>query len=157
MAGQRIEKPAEIAALINKSVYAVLSMSDGDTPYAVPINAVWDGKDFYLHSRHGGRKIEVLRKNRKVTLTFVPQASFVVRHERSSCGASMDFESVCASGVAEILGADSDPDARREALMVIIRHYGLERLPMDEAVFAKTSVIRVRCHSLVAMRKPGIS
>lgn len=157
MSGQKITDRDELRALVAKSAYAVLSMADGDTPYAIPINAVWSGEYIYLHSRHHGRKMEILRKNPKVSLTFVPEAAYVLRHNKSSCGASMNFESVCACGTAEILGADSGLDERRAALMHIVRRYGLENLPMQEEILAKTTVIRVRCESIVGTRKPGVT
>ena len=155
MAGKKIEDLSEIGALVNKSVYGVLSMSDGGSPYAVPLNIIWDDGYFYLHSGLKGRKMEILAKNPKVSLTFVPEASFVVRHERSACGASMDFTSICVSGTAEVLGEGSSLDQRRDWLMKIVRHYGLEKLPIDEPVLAKTGVVRVRPDFITAMRKPG--
>lgn len=157
MPGKFLENPAEIFELANKAVYAVLSMSDDGIPYAVPINAVWSDGCFYMHSRHAGRKIDVLRKNPRVSLTFVPEAAFVMHHERNACGASMAFESVCASGVAELLGEDADPEERRAAMMALVRHYNIAHLPLNDAVLAKTTLIRVRCDSAVGIRKAAIS
>lgn len=155
MGGQIIESREELAGLISKSQYAVLSMCDGVAPYAVPINAAWDGEYFYLHSGHKGRKIDVLRKNPEVFLTFVPEAEFVQRRAGSSCWASMNFRSACVSGTAEILGEDSDLEERRRGLACLARHFGLEGLPMKEAVLAKTTVIRIKSEKIIAMQKPG--
>lgn len=155
MAGKIIGSKEEISRLIAASAYAVLSLSDGGEPYAVPLNAAWDGEYFYLHSRHSGRKIDILRKNPRVHLTFVPEAAFVQRHMRTSCGGSMDFRSVCVSGEAEIMGEGASLDERRAALGLIAAHFGIDHLPMDDAVIAKTTVIRVKSIQISGMEKPG--
>lgn len=155
MAGKKIEDMDEIGALLNRAPFGVLSMTDGDSPYAVPLNMVWEDGYFYMHSGFKGLKMDILRKNPKVALTFVPEADFVLRHDRSSCGASMDFVSICASGTAEVLAEGSSTEQRREWLMKIVKNYGLDHLPMDDTVLAKTAVVRVKAESLSAMRKPG--
>lgn len=155
MAGKKIEDMDEIGALLNRAPFGVLSMTDGDSPYAVPLNMVWEDGYFYMHSGFKGLKMDILRKNPKVALTFVPEASFVLRNDSSACGASMNFVSICVSGTAEVLSEGSSPTLRRDWLMKIVKHYGLAELPMDDAVLAKTAVLRVKAESLSAMRKPG--
>ena len=58
--------------LLKKGEYGVLSMvtSEG-TPYGVPVNYVWDGKDaVYIHCAPEGRKLRYLRET--------PEASFCI-------------------------------------------------------------------------------
>ena len=156
MPGKIIEDSAEVLAVIKKSNYCVLSLSDGDTPYAVPMSAAYDGECFYLHGRHkNSRKMEILQRNPKVSLTFVPQAEYALRHEISACGATMYFESVCVSGVAEILGENTEPSVRAKALKHIAEHYGIGHMAFDERVLAATSLIRVKASSIVGKRNPG--
>lgn len=155
MAGKFTKDSQEIRSIIDKSEYCVLSLVEGDAPYAVPLNVAYDGEFFYLHSRHNGRKIEALKRNPKVFLTFVPEAAFVQHHARTACGASMCFESVCARGAAEVLGPDSPLEERRAGLLCLARRFGIADLPMDEAVLAKTTVIRIKSEEVIGLRKPG--
>lgn len=155
MGGQSIDKRDEVAELINKAQYAVLSLCAGGSPYAVPINLAWDGEYFYLHSGHKGRKLDILRQNPKVFLTLVPEAEFVQRRAGSACGASMNFKSVCISGTAEILGEGSSLEERRAGLRCLARHFGIEDLPMEEAILAKTTLIRIKSEHISGLRKPG--
>lgn len=155
MPGKTIENSAEVEALIKQCNYCIMSMCDGDTPYAVPMNIVYDGEYFYMHSGLKGRKINFLRKNPKVALTFVPSASFVMRHEKSACGGSMDFESICVNGVAEVLEPANNMEALCAGLQHIADYFKVGHLPLDERVLAVTSVIRVKASSIIGKRNPG--
>ncbi|MDE6410700.1 MAG: pyridoxamine 5'-phosphate oxidase family protein [Muribaculaceae bacterium] len=70
-----IEETKDILRKGRECVMAVCS--DGDCPYAVPINYVYDGEHIYLHSAKQGHKIEALKRNPKVSLCVVTQGDIV--------------------------------------------------------------------------------
>ena len=45
--------------LLKTAEFGVLSMADGEQPYGLPLNYVWDGADsIYIHCAPVGRKLE---------------------------------------------------------------------------------------------------
>ena len=57
--------------VIDKASYGVLSMVDGNEPYAIPLSIVRQGEILYFHSAKSGRKVNILAKNSIVSLVFV--------------------------------------------------------------------------------------
>ena len=66
----------QVTALIKNSRVGVLSMVDGNRPYAVAVEHYYDGQHLWVlvSSREGQRKIECLRKN--------PNACFTIYQSR---------------------------------------------------------------------------
>lgn len=65
---REIKDQKALRRLLNHSRYFVLSMSDGDEPYAVPLGYVYDEAEntVYFHCAKEGKKIEFLKRNPKV-------------------------------------------------------------------------------------------
>lgn len=57
--------------VIDKSKYGILSMVDDDVPYGLPLSIVREENALYFHSAKEGRKVEVFRKNPKVSVVFI--------------------------------------------------------------------------------------
>lgn len=95
-------KPKELSredceSLLSKERYGRLALSLDDVPYIVPMSYVYSGGRIYLHSRGGGRKIEMVSKN--------PRVCFEVDHlERNR------WSSVVATGKVEL---SSDVKAKK--------------------------------------------
>lgn len=56
----------ECAALLSATRYGRLGLSLNDLPYVIPMSYVYSNNKIYLHSRGGGRKIDVVSKNPNV-------------------------------------------------------------------------------------------
>ena len=73
--------------VIDKAAFATLATAGDDgTPYAVTLSMVREGEWLYFHGAPEGRKIDALRKNPKVCVTFVgdigvPPGKFTVNYE----------------------------------------------------------------------------
>lgn len=152
---KEISVTEEIALLVNKSVYAVLSMIDGSSPYAVPLNVSWDGEYFYAHCAHEGKKLDVLKSNPKAHLTFVPEAEYFRRTENVACGSTMHYRTVLVSGTAEVLGPDADGEARLRGLKSIAEHFGVGQYPLAPGAVAKATLIRIKPESISGKRNPA--
>lgn len=61
----------EAYEILKSADYGVLSTYNGEYPYGVPVNYVFDGKDIYIHCALEGHKIENIKKHPKVCFTVV--------------------------------------------------------------------------------------
>ncbi len=61
-------KPRELSrdeceSLLSGGRYGRLALSFNDVPYVIPMSYVYSGNRIYLHSRGGGRKVEMASRN----------------------------------------------------------------------------------------------
>ena len=60
--------------LIDRCPHGVIALNSGeDTPYCLPLSFVRKGNSLYFHCALEGRKVDRLRKNPRVCITFVGQ------------------------------------------------------------------------------------
>ena len=57
--------------IIDRAEYGVLSIFDDTYPYQVPLSVVRDGNLIYFHCALTGKKLDLIQKNNKVSMTFV--------------------------------------------------------------------------------------
>lgn len=98
---KEIRDPGRIEEILSSSLFCHLSMSDGDTPYCVPICYAYSNGRIILHSADEGRKIDILSKNPKVCILF-EQGCEMVRGP-SACEYGMRYETVMIEGTARFL------------------------------------------------------
>lgn len=112
--------------LIDRCTHGVAAISTGeDTPYCLPLSFVRVGEELYFHCAHEGRKVDLLRKNPRVCVTFVggDEPAFVPPAMYTSY-----FQSAMVTGTAREV---TDPDEKRRALRALC-----EKLtPGDMAAF----------------------
>ena len=112
--------------LIDRCTHGVAAISTGeDTPYCLPLSFVRVGEELYFHCAHEGRKVDLLRKNPRVCVTFVggDEPAFVPPAMYTSY-----FQSAMVTGTAREV---TDPDEKRQALRALC-----EKLtPGDMAAF----------------------
>ena len=56
----------ECISILDSAKFGRLGLSSDDNPYVIPMSYVYSGGKIYLHSRGGGRKIEMAVKNSRV-------------------------------------------------------------------------------------------
>lgn len=56
----------ECVSILSSAKFGRLGLSSDDNPYVVPMSFVYSGGKIYLHSRGGGRKIEIATRNPRV-------------------------------------------------------------------------------------------
>jgi nitroimidazol reductase NimA-like FMN-containing flavoprotein (pyridoxamine 5'-phosphate oxidase superfamily) len=98
-------------------------MSDGDTPYVVPLNFGYEydegkGLTLYFHCATEGRKLDIMRKNPKVC--FEMDCSHKLVSADEACGYTMEFESVIGEG--EVIIQESNDD-KVAALKLVMEKY----------------------------------
>lgn len=106
----------ECLYLIEHTSHAVLSTTDNSgTPYGVPITPILLNGKLYFHcSKMGGRKVDNLRQNKKVSLCFIG------KDDISQPEFAVNFASVIVAGTAkEITGSE---EIKRIQLEICKRH-----------------------------------
>lgn len=142
----RLRSAADARAIMNSCDFALLSTADSENiPYGVPVSPVLEENRLYFHCAKAGRKLENIRQNPHVCLTFakvllVDGENFTTR-----------YESVIAEGTAAIV---ADETEKRHALQLLCRRYTQHS---DEEIdayiqryFAQTGVVRVELENISA-------
>lgn len=110
---------AECREILTRQRMCVLSTTDGNQPYAVPIFYGFDGESVYLGIAEG-RKTEVLDRNPLLCITV------------AETGPGDDWRSVVVMGRAEWI---TEPEQRARAIKVMMDH---NRRPEREAARSTT-------------------
>jgi uncharacterized protein len=144
-----VTDPAELTSIIDRAPYCVVSMSDGDDPYGVPMCFGHDNGWIYCHCAVEGKKLEIIRRRPRVWVLFVADPE--IRTGTSPCRWTMAYDSVMGWGEAEVLDNEA---ARRRGLDAVCAHY--KGSAPDEGyppgAFEKTAVIRIRLDGLTGKR-----
>jgi nitroimidazol reductase NimA-like FMN-containing flavoprotein (pyridoxamine 5'-phosphate oxidase superfamily) len=127
-----------IDSIIHKSLVCRIAMSDGETPYVVPLSFGYDGNNIYLHGAKEGRKIDILKRNPKVCFEFETECE-VLPAERA-CSFTMRYRSVIGYGNACFL---EDSEEKIAAMRIIMRHYTDKTFILTDNDVENITVIRV--------------
>jgi uncharacterized protein len=110
-----------IEAIIRECQVCYVGMVDEDnTPYVVPFNFGYEDGFIYLHSAREGRKMDILKKNNRVCVTFSTGHELRHQSEGVACSYSMKFKSVMAFGHVEFI---EDYDQKIALLNKVMTHY----------------------------------
>lgn len=115
-----VKETALLEELLAICEYGTLSLVDGDVPYGVPLNFVWYEKSICFHGAKEGRKMELISKNPKASLSIVKPLSLIPSYfsnTRSACPATQLFMSVHMVGTIKIVEDEKQKCAMLMALM----------------------------------------
>ncbi len=119
----------ELIQTANKSDVCYLGMADeNNQPYVLPFNFGLFENNIYLHSAKTGHKINIMKMNPKVCVSFSSDHVLRWQHEDVACSYSMKFRSVLAFGKVEFI---DDFDEKIKALNVIMRKYTGKDFPFN--------------------------
>ena len=128
-----------------------LGLSDGSTPYVVPMSYGYeltaDGKlTLHLHCAGEGRKLEILRKNPHVCFEISRKVRLAYDEMTGSCTAK--YRSVIGSGRAVI---ETDVQDKLRSLEALMRQAGhTDHPPFDEKLLNMTTTIRIEAAEYAA-------
>jgi len=140
---KKIHGQPAIEAVIAASPFCRLAMSDGETPYIVPLCFGYEANTLYFHSARKGRKISILQKNPQVCVQF--DCDLDLQPAEKPCDWGLGYKSVIGFGRATFV---EDPEAKRQALAVIMSQYTRGQFEFDDASLKKTMVVRVDLNEL---------
>jgi uncharacterized protein len=93
------DNQTDIEKIINKCEVCYVAMTDeNNMPYVLPFNFGYSNKRLYLHGTKTGRKIDILKRNNNVCVTFSTDHSLVYQNDSVACSFTMKFRSVVAFG-----------------------------------------------------------
>ncbi len=157
-----ITDPVMIHAILDQAAYGTLAVTEGETPYAVPVNFVRVGGDIYFHGALSNRKMKALRANPRVSFSVVESysviASFFSATEGSACPATHFFKSVSIDGIASLVESREEKAVMFTALMEKLQPEGGYK-PFSEESYDKvlkaTAVVKITPERTCAKFKFG--
>ena len=133
MGTRQITKETEIQEILGKTEYCNLSMVDEkNEPYVLPFNFGFDNQYIYLHSASTGKKIDILKKNPAVCLSFSCDHELFFRHEHVACSYNMKFRSLLVYG--QVIFIDDFNDKIDCMNMIMKKYTGKEFKYNDPAI-----------------------
>jgi nitroimidazol reductase NimA-like FMN-containing flavoprotein (pyridoxamine 5'-phosphate oxidase superfamily) len=141
---KEIKDEAVIREILEKSDLCRLGFVDNDEAYIVPVNYACEGITIYFHSAPAGRKIELMKKNNRVSFEIEHTAEIITGE--LPCSFTSRYRSVMGRG---ILSIENDPALKKQAMDLIMQKYGAEiELNYDEKVFSRMIIIKLQIQSL---------
>jgi uncharacterized protein len=137
---KEIKKKRIIAEILLKSNICRIAMMDVDVPYIVPVNYGYNDVDnsLYIHSGVEGKKIDLLRKNKKVCFEIEYQSTIIP--DKEPCGWSTKYRSLIGYGSASII---TEPEAIVRGLDIIMAHQGVKKCKYEEKHFPNLVIIKI--------------
>lgn len=141
--------------LMDRCTYGVVSISTGEnTPYCLPLSLVRVDNRLYFHCAKAGRKLDLLRRNPRVCVTFVGASEPAYVAEKNMY--TDYFQSAMVTGIAvEVLEEDEKLEALR-ALCTKMTPEGMTGDNFERAMagsLAATGVWRIDMEEITAKAK----
>lgn len=146
-----ITEQSEIDEIIHNARVCSLAMIDDGKPFCVPMNFGYHDGIIYLHGAAFGRKIDALKLNPDVCISFHTDEALNIRHENVACSYSMKFKSVLAHGKV-IFVTDNDEKAR--ILNIVMKNYsGRDDFKYSKPALDGVGVFFVKPEELTAFNR----
>lgn len=116
--------PAHLEEIIQRCESCNVAMVDLEgKPYLIPMNFGFEDNVLYLHSAPEGKKLEILKKNPEVCVSF--STDHVVRYQNKTvgCSYSMKYRSVLLYGSVDFV---EDFDEKERIMHIFMKHYKAE-------------------------------
>lgn len=132
----------ELEKIIRKCRFCSMGMVDQKgRPYVLHMNFGFRNNVVYLHAAPEGRKIDILKNNPEVCLTFSTDHLLRWQNIEVACSYSMKYRSVMIFGKVEFI---EDMKEKEEALNVIMNQYTDEDYRYSEPAIRNVCVFRVK-------------
>lgn len=142
-------------ALIDRCTFGVVAISTGeDTPYCLPLSLVRVDNRLYFHCAKQGRKLNLLRRNPKVCVTFVGTSEPAYVEAKNTF--TDYFQSAMVTGTASEVLEDGEKIEALRALCARMTPEGMSGDNFERAVagsLAVTGVWRIDMEEVTAKAK----
>ena len=132
----------------------VLGLNDDGFPYLVPMNFGMDIEEgqlyLYFHCANEGKKLDLIRKDNRVTFEMDCEHNFILYEERMSC--TMGFASVIGHGTISFVPEEEKLDA----LKILMRQYHAEDFRFNTDMVPATTVLRLKVSDVIGKRRNNI-
>ncbi len=138
----------KIDEIINSCDVCNLAMIDeNNMPYVVPMNFGYNDGCIYFHSDKSGKKIEILKKNPQVAVSFSTNHELYAQNPNVACSYSMSYKSVFAYGKVEFI---EDYDSKIEAMNNLMKNYTDREFTYNRPSILNIKVFTVKVKSFTA-------
>jgi nitroimidazol reductase NimA-like FMN-containing flavoprotein (pyridoxamine 5'-phosphate oxidase superfamily) len=135
---REITDPHEIEAILREGKQMYLALADGDQPLVVPLFYAYDGTSLFFHSAKSGTKIEVLKRNNRVS--FAVSLDHGIIESDRACDFEAQHRTVVGYGHAHFI---DDEGEKAAALHRIVAQFTDRKFEFPAASLAATAVIRI--------------
>jgi nitroimidazol reductase NimA-like FMN-containing flavoprotein (pyridoxamine 5'-phosphate oxidase superfamily) len=135
-----ILKKADIEKVIRSVNVCRVGFVDGRKPYVLPFNFGYHKGIFYLHCAAEGRKLEILKRNKNVSVEMDTDGEIVKAAD--ACGYGYRYRSVIAEGTASVITGAGE---KIRALDIIMKH-------VTGRAFGKYSVSKVAAIRIIRIK-----
>ena len=129
--------------IIQRADECCLAMSLNDQPYVIPVNYGFTDKAIYIHCALAGKKLEIIKQNPKVCLTFCVDMDIDMRGPANTW--TTHYQSVVVFGTAELI---EDLKERQKGMNVFLTHYAGKGMDFEDKHLAKVMVIKVTINEM---------
>jgi nitroimidazol reductase NimA-like FMN-containing flavoprotein (pyridoxamine 5'-phosphate oxidase superfamily) len=140
---QGITDKNEIVEILLKAKFMRIALTDGDTPYVVPITFGYKNNVIYFHSSPKGMKMDMLKKNNKVC--FEVEIDTEIIAAETPCKYEVRYRSIIGFGHAHIL---EDEREKSEGLDSLMEHYAKGPFTYDLKDIKRACVVRIDIDSM---------
>lgn len=142
-----IEDRNEINEVIQACKTCYVAMSDGDTPYVLPMNFALDGDTVILHSAQSGRMWETIRKNPKVCINWTLGEELAWQDVRVGCSYRVKSKSVLVEGEIEVI---DDYDEKYRMLKKTMAQYSDLEFKFSKPAVVNVGIMKVHIKKITA-------
>lgn len=147
---RQVTDQSEIMGIIDRCDVCHIALFDKQYPYIVTMNfgvLQVDGiTELYFHCASEGKKLDLIRRDPHVAFEM-DCSHHLIRGERA-CSYTMEFESVCGTGVMEIML----PHERLDAMAAFMRHYTAATPPINDKELEGVCVLKLTVQEITAKR-----
>jgi nitroimidazol reductase NimA-like FMN-containing flavoprotein (pyridoxamine 5'-phosphate oxidase superfamily) len=140
-----------IVEIIRKCDTCRISLFDEEYPYIIPMNFGFEKNGdqlmLYFHAAHEGKKIDLIKKCNRAS--FEMDCSHRLITGEKACDYTMEYESVCGTGIIEIL----EPQDRVIALKHLMKQYSSkDNFEFSNSIVNAVTVLRLKVNSITGKR-----
>ncbi|MFA8449717.1 MAG: pyridoxamine 5'-phosphate oxidase family protein [Bacteroidales bacterium] len=148
---EKIFNIEEIIEIIQKCEYCNMAMVDLDgMPYVIPMNFGYKDNFIFFHSGPNGKKINCLKNNPNICLSFSTDHKLRFQNEGVACSYSMKFNSTLLNGVAEFV---ENREEKIQALNIIMAHYADREFKYSEPAIKNVVIFKMKIQGGCVRRK----
>lgn len=144
-----VESREEMDRIIQSCTTCFVAVCNDEEPYLLPMNFALDGDAVILHSAQSGRMWEMLKKNPRVSISWVNGEELTWQDKKVGCSYRVKSESVLVEGIS---GFVTDYDEKVRCLEKIMAQYSALKFKFSRPSVDNVGIIRVSINKISARR-----
>lgn len=130
--------------ILNRSELCRIGLVEDGMAYIVPLNYGYANGTIYMHSAPNGRKMEILKRNNRVSFEIEFSGEVVKKEE--ACRWTAKYRSVMGHGTIAII---TDSERKRFGMDIIMRKYGFEgEIKYDDASLSRMVILELKIEAV---------